>query len=81
MQALEGSADACLWFCGTTYASTSLIVARDYDVLLLHCQRQGLQRRVLGLKDGRVEAIVILRDDMFRLCNRDKEGQSATHEV
>lgn len=40
------------------YSTPCLIVAGDYDLFLLHSQREGLERGVLVLEDACVEAVL-----------------------
>jgi hypothetical protein len=52
---------------GVAYSPTGLIVASHDDLLLLNCQRKGLEMRSFVLENGGVEAVKILDEPLARL--------------
>jgi len=47
-----------------SYSSSGLVIAGDDYLLLLHCQGDALERRILVLKDAGVEAILWSRAEL-----------------
>ena len=60
-----------------SYSSAGLVIAGDDYLLLLHCQGDRLERRVLVLKDAGVEAVLWSRAE-FALLIAQARSHMAT---
>jgi len=62
-------------------ATPSCVVARNDDLFLLYRKWKSFQTRILGFKDGRVEAVVILRGVEISVGWNDIKRHAHTYEM